>query len=112
MYLCSIQDTRCPEDPIDRIPVVRDFPDVFPDEIPGMPPERDVEFTIDVVPGTEPISQAPYRMAPAELKELKEQLADLLDKGYIRPSSSPWGAPVCLSERKTVVYDSASTTVG
>uniref|UniRef100_A0A2N9GFR5 CCHC-type domain-containing protein n=1 Tax=Fagus sylvatica TaxID=28930 RepID=A0A2N9GFR5_FAGSY len=66
----------------------------------GLPPEREVEFTIDLVPGTGPISKAPYRMAPAELKELKEQLQDLLDKGFIRPSASPWGAPVLFVKKK------------
>ncbi|XP_021747126.1 uncharacterized protein LOC110712976 [Chenopodium quinoa] len=71
------------------IPVIEEFQNVFPDEIPSMPPVRDVEFTIDLVPGTGPISKAPYRMAPAELMELKTQLDDLLEKGYIRPSSSP-----------------------
>ncbi|XP_021728723.1 uncharacterized protein LOC110695800 [Chenopodium quinoa] len=78
-----------------KLPVVEEFPDVFPDEIPGMPPERDVEFTVDLVPGTRPISKAPYRMAPTEMKELKAQLEDFLEKGYIRPSSSPWGAQYC-----------------
>ena len=65
------------------------FPDVFPEELPGLPPDREIEFCIDVVPGTVPISLPPYRMALAELKELKEQLQDLLDKGLVRPSTSP-----------------------
>ncbi|XP_073049512.1 uncharacterized protein [Primulina eburnea] len=76
-----------------EIEVVRDFPDVFADDVPGLPPDREVEFVIDVVPGTAPISKAPYRMAPTEMKELKNWLQDLLDKGFILPSSSPWGAP-------------------
>ncbi|XP_075473990.1 uncharacterized protein LOC142505051 [Primulina tabacum] len=78
---------------LNEIEVVRDFPDVFADDVPGLPPDRAVEFVIDVVLGTAPISKAPYRMAPTEMKELKNQLQDLLDKGFIRPSSSPWGAP-------------------
>ena len=82
------------------IRAVRDYPDVFPDDLPGLPPVREVDFAIDLAPGTEPISKAPYRMAPAELKELKEQLQDLIDKGFIRPSVSPWGAPVLFVKKK------------
>ncbi|GJU40046.1 hypothetical protein Tco_1193003 [Tanacetum coccineum] len=69
------------------------FQDVFPEELPGIPPIRDVEFNIELIPGAEPISKAPYRMAPIELKELKDQLQELLERGFIRPSVSPWGAP-------------------
>ncbi|RVW61807.1 Transposon Tf2-8 polyprotein [Vitis vinifera] len=69
-------------------------------DLPGLPPEREVEFTIDLVPGTGPMSKAPYRMAPVELKELKVQLQELLDKGFIRPSVSPWGAPVLFVKKK------------
>ncbi|XP_040374086.1 uncharacterized protein LOC121052704 [Rosa chinensis] len=85
---------------IEDIPVVRKFPDVFPDELPGLPPVREIDFTIELLPGTTPISQAPYRMAPAELKELKTQLQELLDKGFIQPSVSPWGAPVLFVKKK------------
>jgi hypothetical protein len=77
-----------------NIRVVRDFPDVFPEELPGMPPDREVEFVIDLLLGTAPISKRPYRMSVEELKELKKQLIELQEVGYIRPSSSPWGAPV------------------
>ena len=76
------------------------FPDVFSEDLPGLPPDREVEFTIDLVPSIGPISKAPYRMAPTELKELKEQLQDLLDKGFIRPSASPWGALVLFVKKK------------
>ncbi|XP_075499977.1 uncharacterized protein LOC142538546 [Primulina tabacum] len=76
------------------IDVVQDYPDVFADDVPGLPPDREVEFVIDLIPGTSPISKAPYRMTPIEMKELKTQLQELLDKGFIRPTSSPWGAPV------------------
>ncbi|XP_052730515.1 uncharacterized protein LOC108324528 [Vigna angularis] len=76
--------------------VVDEFLDVFPDEVPGLPPPREVEFTIDLVSTTGPISVAPYRMSPAELTELKKQIEDLMDKKFIRPSASPWGAPIDL----------------
>ena len=75
------------------IPVVCEYPDVFPDDLPGMPPDRNVEFAIESQPGTAPISRRSYRMPPNELAELKKQLQELLDKGYIRPSTSPWGYP-------------------
>jgi hypothetical protein len=77
-----------------NICVVRDFPDVFPEELPRMPPDREVEFVIDLLPGATPISKRPYRMSLEELKELKKQLMELQVTGYIRLSSSPWGAPV------------------
>jgi hypothetical protein len=77
-----------------NICVVRDFQDVFPEELPGMPPDWEVEFVIDLLPKTAPISKRPYRMSVEKLKELKKQLTDLQEAGYIRPSSSPWGALV------------------
>ena len=86
---------------IEDIPVVRDFVDVFPDGLPeALPPVRDVEFGIEVEHGAHAVSKAPYRMAPAELKELKLQLEDLLARGFIRPSTSPWGAPVLFVKKK------------
>src|SRR4030042_643278 len=88
------------QEKIDRLPVVCGFPEVFPDEIPDAPPEREVEFSIDLVPGTKPVSMAPYRMSASELAELKKQLEDLLDKKFVRPSVSPWGAPVLLVKKK------------
>lgn len=72
---------------LEQVPVVQEFADVFPEELLRLPPDREIEFNIDVAPGTQPISIPTYKMAPAELKELKEQLQDLLDKGFIRPSS-------------------------
>jgi hypothetical protein len=84
----------------ESISVVEEFMDVFLEELPGMPPEREVEFYIDLIPGTAPIAKRPYRMAPTELAELKLQIADLQQKGYIRPSSSPWGAPVLFVSKK------------
>jgi hypothetical protein len=80
--------------------VVRDFSDVFPKELPGMPPDREVEFVIDLLLGTAPISKRSYRMSVEELKELKKQLTELQEAGYIRPSSSPWGAPVLFVQNK------------
>jgi hypothetical protein len=80
--------------------VVRDFPDVFPEELPGMPPEREVEFVIDLLPGTAPNSKRLYRMSVEELKELKKQLMELQEAGYIRPNSSPCGAPVLIVQKR------------
>ncbi|WVZ52002.1 LOW QUALITY PROTEIN: hypothetical protein U9M48_003098 [Paspalum notatum var. saurae] len=85
---------------IKKIPVVCEFPDVFPEELPGLPPDRNVEFSIELVPCTAPVSKRPYGMAPDELKELKTQLQEQLDKGFIRPSSSPWGCPALFVEKK------------
>jgi hypothetical protein len=83
-----------------NIRVVRDFPDVFPEELPGMPPDREVEFVIDLLPRTAPISKRPYRMSVEKLKEFKKQLIELQEAGYIRLSSSPWGAPVLFVQKK------------
>jgi hypothetical protein len=80
--------------------MVCDYSDVFPDELPGMPPDQDIEFAIELQPGTAPISKRPYRMPPAELAELKKQLQELLDKGFIRPSTSPWGCPALFVKKK------------
>ncbi|XP_057990644.1 uncharacterized protein LOC131173015 [Hevea brasiliensis] len=99
-YLAYVRDVQVEGAGLENVAVVKEFPDVFPEDLSGLPPEREVEFGIDLVPGTEPISMPPYRMAPAELKELKEQLQDLLDKGFIRPSVSPWGAPVLFVRKK------------
>ncbi|GKE05447.1 putative reverse transcriptase domain-containing protein, partial [Tanacetum coccineum] len=85
---------------LEDVPIVRDFPDVSPEDLPGLPPTRQVEFQIDLVPGAAPIARAPYRLAPSEMKELPEQLKELSDKGLIRPSSSPWGSPVLFVEKK------------
>jgi hypothetical protein len=84
----------------DNIRVVSDFPDVFPEELPGMPPDREVEFVIDLLPGTAPISKQPYMMSVEELNELKKQLTELQEARYIRPSSSPWGALVLFVQKK------------
>ena len=88
-YLAYVVDTGKEGTMVDEIPVVREFQDVFPDNIAGLHPDREVEFTIDLIPGTEPISIPPYRTVPTELRELKAQLEELFSKGFIRPSISP-----------------------
>ena len=93
-------DTRKEALKLDDIPVVREFSDVFLKDLPGIPIDREIEFSIDLLPGTSPISKAPYRMALTKLKELKEQLPELLEKGFLRPSASPWGAPVLFMKKK------------
>jgi hypothetical protein len=85
---------------LEDIHVVREFPDVFPDDLPRIPPERAIEFKIELQPGTTPIAKAPYKMSPVEMKELKIQLQGLLDKGYICLSTSPWGCSVLFMEKK------------
>jgi hypothetical protein len=81
-------------------PVVNEFPDVFPEELPGMPPNQDIEFVIELKPGTMPIYKTPFRMRTPELAELKEHIRELVEKGFIHPSSSPWGAPVIFVLKK------------
>jgi hypothetical protein len=83
-----------------NIRVVRDFPDVFPEELPRMPLDREVEFVIDLLPGTTPVSKRPYKMSVEELKELKKKLTELEEAGYIHSSSSPWGASVLFVQKK------------
>ncbi|KAA3484090.1 DNA/RNA polymerases superfamily protein [Gossypium australe] len=85
---------------VEGVRTVKDFPDVFSEELPGLPPVRKVEFGIELLPGTALVSIAPYRMAPKELAELKAQIQELLDRGFIRPSVSPWGAPVLFVKKK------------
>ncbi|XP_043721030.1 uncharacterized protein LOC122668548 [Telopea speciosissima] len=93
-FLASVVDTEVKGSVLTDVPIVKDFLDVFPEDLVELPPERDMEFAIELVPGTVPISKAPYRMAPVELKELKNQLEELLHKGFIRPSVSSWGVLV------------------
>src|SRR5436189_605525 len=87
-------------DPLEAIPVVREYPDVFPEDLPGLPPERVVEFSIELLPGTAPVFRRPYRMSPNDLAEMKVQLQELLDKGFIRPSSSSWGCSAMFVDKK------------
>ncbi|KAJ0542764.1 putative nucleotidyltransferase, Ribonuclease H [Helianthus annuus] len=99
VYMISvIINTKSKE--LQDISVVSEYPDVFPEELPGLPPDREVEFRIHLIPGTTPIAKAPYRLAPTEMLELKKQLDELLSKGFIQPSSSPWGAPVLFVKKK------------
>ncbi|MCI64398.1 RNA-directed DNA polymerase (Reverse transcriptase), partial [Trifolium medium] len=84
----------------EELPIVCEFPDVFPEDVTDVLPKREVEFTIDLVPGTSPISMVPYRMSASELNELKKKLEELLEKRFVRPSVSPWGAPVLLVKKK------------
>ncbi|KAJ0800591.1 putative nucleotidyltransferase, Ribonuclease H [Helianthus annuus] len=98
--LALVTDASAKEKKLEDIPVVRDFPQVFPEDLPGLPPHRQVEFQIELAPGAAPIARAPYRLAPTELEELSKQLQELLEKGFIRPSSSPWGAPVLFVKKK------------
>ena len=88
-FLVVILNSKRGQVDVEKIPVVREFPDVFPEELPGIPLEREVDLYIEIVPGTTLMSRAPYRMAPTELKELKSQLQELMDKGFIQPSVSP-----------------------
>ncbi|XP_058195949.1 uncharacterized protein LOC131312301 [Rhododendron vialii] len=99
-YIAYVVDTEKKAPTLEEIPIVNEFEDVFPDELPGIVLDREVEFTIELLPGTNPISITPYHMAPAELLELKVQLKELLDRGFIQPSISPWGAPVLFVKKK------------
>ncbi|KAD3067090.1 hypothetical protein E3N88_34970 [Mikania micrantha] len=98
--LALITDKTEEEKKIEDIPVVCDYPDVFPEDLPRLQPPREVEFRIDLASGAAPIARAPYRLAPSEIQELSNQLQELLDKGFIRPSFSPWGAPVLFVKKK------------
>nr|GFB44262.1 putative reverse transcriptase domain-containing protein [Tanacetum cinerariifolium] len=100
LFLAQVTGTVSKEKRVEDVPVIRDFPEVFPEDLPGLSPPRQVEFRIDLVPGATPVARAPYRLAPSELKELSEQLKELSKKGFIRPSSSPWGAPVLFVKKK------------
>ncbi|GKC16705.1 putative nucleotidyltransferase, ribonuclease H [Tanacetum coccineum] len=98
--LITREKKKSDEKKLEDIPVVREFPDVFPENIPGLPPVHQVEFQIDLIPGAAPVARAPYRLAPSEMQELSNQLQELSDQGFIRPSTSPWGAPVLFVKKK------------
>ncbi|GJS10828.1 putative reverse transcriptase domain-containing protein [Tanacetum coccineum] len=93
LFVAQVVEKEPAERRLEDVPVICEFPDVFPEDLPGLPPSRQVEFVIELVPGAAPVARAPYRLAPSEMKELARQLQELSDKGFIRPSSSPWGAP-------------------
>ena len=99
-YILLLTNVTKIEQKLDDFLVIEEYPDVFPEDIPEFPPKREIEFTIELVPETGPISIAPYTMSPLELIELKMQIEELLEKGFIRPSASPWGAPVLSVKKK------------
>ncbi|GJV32411.1 putative reverse transcriptase domain-containing protein [Tanacetum coccineum] len=99
-HLAEKRKPKISERRIEDVPVVRDFSEEFPEDLPGLPPTRQVEFHIELIPRAAPVARTPYRLAPAEMKELGEQLKELSDKGFIRPSSSPWGAPILFVKKK------------
>ncbi|KAI3815594.1 hypothetical protein L1987_15268 [Smallanthus sonchifolius] len=98
-FLAHVVDTKDKGKKLQDIPIIRDFPEVFPEDLPGLPPPRQVEFRIDLVPGATHMGKAPYRLAPSEMQELASQLQELSSKGFIRPSHSPWGAPLTIKNR-------------
>ncbi|GJS00430.1 putative reverse transcriptase domain-containing protein [Tanacetum coccineum] len=100
VFIAQIMEKKSDEKRLEDIPVVREFPEVFPEDLPGLPPVRQVEFQIDLIPGATPVARAPYRLAPSEMQELSNQLQELADRGFIRPSTSPWGAPVLFVKKK------------
>ncbi|GJX42238.1 putative reverse transcriptase domain-containing protein [Tanacetum coccineum] len=100
LFLAHVTKKKSKEKRMEDVPVIRDFPEVFLEKLPGLPPPRQVEFRIDLVPGAAPVTRAPYRLALSEMKELSVQLQELLEKGYIHLSSSPWGAPVLFVRKK------------
>ncbi|GJU25523.1 putative reverse transcriptase domain-containing protein [Tanacetum coccineum] len=100
VFMIQVMEKKADEKRLEDIPVVKEFPDVFPEDLPGIPPVRQVEFQIDLIPGAAPIARTPYRLAPSEMQELSNQLQELTDRGFIRPSTSPWGAPVLFVKKK------------
>nr|GEY54263.1 putative reverse transcriptase domain-containing protein [Tanacetum cinerariifolium] len=93
-------EKKSDEKRLENIPVVKEFPDVFPEELPGLPLVCQVEFQIDLIPKAAPVARAPYRLAPSKMQELSNQLQELANRGFIRPSTSPWGAPVLFVKKK------------
>ena len=107
-FLALILDSKRGQVDVEKIPVVREFPDVFLEDLLGIPLEEEVDLSIEIVSGIASVSREPYRMAPAELKELKVHLQELLDKGFVRPCVSPWVSPVLFVKRKMALYRYAS----
>nr|GEU50756.1 putative reverse transcriptase domain-containing protein [Tanacetum cinerariifolium] len=100
LFLAQVTETKPAKKQLQNVSVICNFPEVFPDDLPGLPPPRQVEFKIKLIPGDAPVARAPYRLAPSELKELSDQLKELYEKGFIRPSSLPWGALVLFVKKK------------
>nr|GFB74281.1 putative reverse transcriptase domain-containing protein [Tanacetum cinerariifolium]GFC10637.1 putative reverse transcriptase domain-containing protein [Tanacetum cinerariifolium] len=101
LFVAQVFEKEPTERRLKDVPVICKFPDVFPEDLPGLPPPREVESEIELVLGATPVARTPYRLAPSEMKELAKQLQELTDKGFIRPSSSSWGAPVLFVKKKT-----------
>ncbi|GJR02244.1 putative reverse transcriptase domain-containing protein [Tanacetum coccineum] len=97
-------EKKSDEKRLEDILVVREFLEVFLEDLPGLPPVRQVEFQINLIPGATPVARAPYRLAPSEMQELSDQLQELSDRGFIRPSTSPWGAPILFVKKKDVYF--------
>ncbi|GKD62283.1 putative reverse transcriptase domain-containing protein, partial [Tanacetum coccineum] len=101
VFMIQVMEKKKPDEKrLEDIPVVKEFPDVFLENLPSLPPVRQVEFQIDLIPGAAPVARTPYRLAPSEMQELSNQLQELTDRGFIRPSTSPWGAPVLFVKKK------------
>nr|GEZ18786.1 reverse transcriptase domain-containing protein [Tanacetum cinerariifolium] len=100
LFVAQVVEKEPAERRLKEVPVICKFPNMFPEDLPGLPPPRQVEFKIELVPGAAPVACAPYRLAPSEMKELAKQLQELSDKGFIPPSSSPWGDPVLFVKKK------------
>ncbi|GKB37549.1 putative reverse transcriptase domain-containing protein [Tanacetum coccineum] len=96
----QVMEKKLDEKQLEDIPVVREFPEVYPEDLPGLPLIRQVEFQIDLIPGAAPVARAPYRLALSKMQELSDQLQELADRGFIRPSTSPWGVPVLFVNKK------------
>ncbi|GJY55192.1 putative reverse transcriptase domain-containing protein [Tanacetum coccineum] len=100
VFVVQVMEKKSDEKRLEDIPVVREFLEVFPEDLPGLPPIRQIEFQIHLIPRVTPVAQVPYRLAPSEMQELFDQLQELAYRGFIRPSTSPWGAPVLLVKKK------------
>nr|GEX28169.1 putative reverse transcriptase domain-containing protein [Tanacetum cinerariifolium] len=112
LFVAQVVEKEPAERRLEDVPIICEFPDVFPEDLPGLPPPRQVEFEIELVPGAAQMARAPYRLAPSEMKYLAKQLQELLDKGFIQPSSSPWGAPVLFVKKKALKNYSGITSEG
>ncbi|GJR50434.1 putative reverse transcriptase domain-containing protein [Tanacetum coccineum] len=100
VFIIQVMEKKSDEKRLEDIPVVREFSEIFPENLPGLPPVRQVEFQSDLIPGATPVARAPYRLAPSEMQDLSDQLQELSDRGFIRPSTLPWGAPVLFVKKK------------
>ncbi|GKE80237.1 hypothetical protein Tco_1550237 [Tanacetum coccineum] len=98
--IAQVMEKKSDEKRLEDIPVVKEFLEVFPEDLPGLPPVRQVEFQIDLIPRAAPVARAPYRLAPSKMQELSNQLQELSYRGFIQPSTSPWGAPVLFVKKK------------